>query len=84
MSAAAFPSPMTEIAEMNRIQYDLEYTEGISQKMRIPEMLKVASQAHEDPNVRSQDVTRNVIMHVPDRIVVAGQYTIKPPVVLMQ
>uniref|UniRef100_A0A3Q3WB83 Mitochondrial fission factor n=1 Tax=Mola mola TaxID=94237 RepID=A0A3Q3WB83_MOLML len=72
MSAAAFPSPMTEIAEMNRIQYDLEYTEGISQKMRIPEMLKVASQAHEDPSVRSQDVTRNVIMHVPDRIVVAG------------
>ena len=84
MSEAAFPSPMTEMAEMNRIQYDLDFTEGISQKMRIPEMLKVASQAHEDPNVRSQDVPHNVIMHVPDRIVVAGQYTITPSVVLIQ
>ncbi|XP_073348021.1 mitochondrial fission factor homolog B isoform X2 [Pagrus major] len=72
MNAAAFPSPTAEMAEMNRIQYELEYTEGISQRMRIPEMLKVGSQAHEVPNVGSQDVHHSVIMQVPERIVVAG------------
>ncbi|KAI2656394.1 Mitochondrial fission factor [Labeo rohita] len=40
MSGAAFPSPTAEMAEMNRIHYELEYTEGISQRMRIPEQLK--------------------------------------------
>lgn len=72
MSGAAFPSPTTEMAEMNRIQYELEYTEGISQRMRIPEMLKVAPQSNEDTNGRSQDVPHSVIMQVPERIVVAG------------
>ncbi|XP_036973704.1 mitochondrial fission factor homolog B isoform X3 [Acanthopagrus latus] len=72
MSAAAFPSPTAEMAEMNRIQYELEYTEGISQRMRIPEMLKVAPQAHEIPNVGSQDVYQGVIMQVPERIVISG------------
>ncbi|GLD57148.1 mitochondrial fission factor isoform X1 [Lates japonicus] len=60
------------MAEINRIQYELEYTEGISQRMRIPEMLKVAPQAHEDPNVGSQEVPRSVLMQVPERIVIAG------------
>ncbi|XP_039986980.1 mitochondrial fission factor homolog B isoform X3 [Xiphias gladius] len=72
MNGAAFPSPTAEMAEMNRIQYELEYTEGISQRMRIPEMLKVAPQVHEDPNVGSQEVPRSVIMQVPERIVIAG------------
>nr|XP_046244657.1 mitochondrial fission factor homolog B isoform X4 [Scatophagus argus] len=72
MNAAAFPSPTAEMAEINRIQYELEYTEGISQRMRIPEMLKVGPQAHEDPNVGSQEVPHSVIMQVPERIVVAG------------
>lgn len=76
MNAAAFPSPTAEMAEMNRIQYELEYTEGISQRMRIPEMLKVAPQAHEIPNVGSQDVYQGVIMQVPERIVISGQYAI--------
>lgn len=71
MNGAAFPSPTAEMAEINRIQYELEYTEGISQRMRIPEMLKVAPQAHEDPNFGSQEVPHSVIMHVPERIVVA-------------
>lgn len=75
MSAAAFPSPTAEMAEINRIQYELEYTEGISQRMRIPEMLKVAPQAREDPNLGSQEVP-HVIMQVPERIVIAGQYSI--------
>lgn len=73
MSAAAFPSPAAEMAEMNRLHYELEYTEGISQRMRIPEMLKVAPQAREDPSVGPQDVHHSVIMQVPERIVVAGQ-----------
>lgn len=73
MNGAAFPSPTADIAEINRIQYELEYTEGISQRMRIPEMLKVAPQAHDDPNVGSQEVPHSVIMQVPERIVVAGE-----------
>lgn len=83
MSAAAFPSPTAEMAEMNRIQYELEYTEGISQRMRIPEMLKVGPHAREDPNVGSQEVPHSVIMQVPERIVIAGQYTIKHSVRVM-
>lgn len=74
MNGAEFPSPTAEMAEMNRIQYELEYTEGISQRMRIPEMLKVAPQISEDPNIGFQDPHR-VIMQVPERIVVAGWYT---------
>ena len=72
MNGAAFPSPTAEMAEMNRIQYELEYTEGISQRMRIPEMLKVAPHPREDPNVGSQEVPHSVIMQVPERIVIAG------------
>lgn len=83
MSAAAFPSPTAEMAEINRIQYELEYTEGISQRMRIPEMLKVAPQAREDPSVGSQEVPPSVIMQVPERIVIAGQYTVKHSVSVM-
>ncbi|XP_034460463.1 mitochondrial fission factor homolog B isoform X6 [Hippoglossus hippoglossus] len=69
MNGAAFPSPTAEMAEMNRIQYELDYTEGISQRMRIPEMLKVAN---EDPNFGSQEVPRSVLMQVPERIVISG------------
>ncbi|XP_035536297.1 mitochondrial fission factor homolog B isoform X1 [Morone saxatilis] len=72
MNRAAFPSPTAEMAEMNRIQYELEYTEGISQRMRIPEMLQVGSQGREDPNVGSQEVPHSVIMQVPERIVITG------------
>uniref|UniRef100_A0AAQ6IFJ2 Mitochondrial fission factor n=1 Tax=Anabas testudineus TaxID=64144 RepID=A0AAQ6IFJ2_ANATE len=72
MNEAVFPSPTTEMAEMNRIQYELEYTEGISQRMRIPEMLKVAPHSFEDPNVGTQNVPHSVTMQVPERIVVAG------------
>ncbi|MEQ2197233.1 hypothetical protein XENOCAPTIV_026052 [Xenoophorus captivus] len=57
------------MAEINRIQYELEYTEGISQKMRIPQKLKVAPQAHHEPSVGLQEVTPSVIMQVPERIV---------------
>ncbi|KAM6931902.1 mitochondrial fission factor homolog B isoform 1-T1 [Lycodopsis pacificus] len=72
MNGAAFPSPMAEMAEMNRIQYELDYTEGISQRMRIPEMLKVAPHGRDDPNLGSQEVPHSVIMQVPERIVISG------------
>ncbi|KAM3875444.1 mitochondrial fission factor homolog B [Diretmus argenteus] len=72
MNGAAFPSPTAEMAEMNRIHYELEYTEGISQRMRIPEMLKVASHAPEDPDAGSQHFSHSVMMQVPERILVAG------------
>ncbi|KAM4627116.1 mitochondrial fission factor homolog B isoform 2-T2 [Polymixia lowei] len=72
MNGAAFPSPTAEMAEMNRIHYELEYTEGISQRMRIPEMLKVAPYGPEDPDVGSQEFPHSVMMQVPERIVVAG------------
>ncbi|XP_078245327.1 mitochondrial fission factor isoform X4 [Pogona vitticeps] len=74
MSTATFPSPAAEIAEMNRIQYEMEYTEGISQRMRVPEKLKVAP-----PNADLEQgapegglPNASVTMQVPERIVVAG------------
>lgn len=74
MNAAAFPSPTAEMAEINRIQYELDYTEGISQKMRVPDMLKVAPQVHDGPiTLGPQDVHPSVVMQVPDRIVIAGE-----------
>ncbi|XP_029028263.1 mitochondrial fission factor homolog B isoform X1 [Betta splendens] len=89
MSGAAFPSPTGEMAEMNRIQYELEYTEGISQRMRIPEMLKVAPHTREESSVGSQDLPHSVTMQVPERIVVTGdsndtQYSIPRDLDLIQ
>lgn len=74
MSGAAFPSPTAaEMAEISRIQYEMEYTEGISQRMRVPERLKVAP-PNADLEQEFQEGVPNasVIMQVPERIVVAG------------
>ncbi|XP_064830675.1 mitochondrial fission factor homolog A-like isoform X2 [Oncorhynchus masou masou] len=71
MNEAAFPSPTAEMAEMNRIHYELEYTEGISQRMRIPEMLKIGPYGHDNPEAGSHDL-HNVMMQVPERIVMSG------------
>lgn len=58
---------------MNRIHYELEYTEGISQRMRIPETLKVApeNQAGSLP-LHQPLLAHTTLMQVPERIVVAG------------
>lgn len=86
MSTTAFPSPAAEMAEMNRIQYEMEYTEGINQRMRVPEKLKVAPpnadlehSAHEGgiPNA-------SVTMQVPERIVVAGTFAFRWTEVIKQ
>ncbi|KAK2119984.1 hypothetical protein P7K49_001370 [Saguinus oedipus] len=61
------------MAEISRIQCEMEYTEGISQRMRVPEKLKVAP-----PNVdleqgfQERIPNASVRMQFPERIVVAG------------
>lgn len=61
-----------DMAEMNRIQYELDYTEGISQQMRIPDRLKIGSNSSEDHAGLLLEETHSTMMHVPERIVVAG------------
>ncbi|XP_006890354.1 PREDICTED: mitochondrial fission factor isoform X4 [Elephantulus edwardii] len=74
VSGAAFPSPTaSEMAEISRIQYEMEYTEGISQRMRVPEKLKVAPpNADLEQGFQEGAPNASVIMQVPERIVVAG------------
>ncbi|XP_048020238.1 mitochondrial fission factor homolog A [Megalobrama amblycephala] len=71
MSEADF-FPSADMAEINRIHYELEYTEGISQQMRIPERLKIASSSSEEPPGLPLDASHSTMMHVPERIVIAG------------
>ncbi|CAL8361818.1 unnamed protein product [Merluccius merluccius] len=71
MNGAAFPSPTADMAEMNRIHYELEYTEGISQQMRIPEMLKVAPYSENQGSGLHDFHHSSVMMQVPERIVIA-------------
>lgn len=73
MSGPTFTSPSAEVAEMNRIHYEMEYTEGISQRMRIPETLKVASEKQTGALPLQQPLPiHTALMQVPERIVVAG------------
>ncbi|XP_019388585.1 PREDICTED: mitochondrial fission factor isoform X6 [Crocodylus porosus] len=73
MSGPTFPSPAAEVAEINRLQYEMEYTEGISQRMRVPEKLKVAPPtASLEQSIQEGLPNASVTMQVPERIVVAG------------
>ncbi|XP_039671064.1 mitochondrial fission factor homolog A-like isoform X2 [Perca fluviatilis] len=68
-----FTSPSAQVAEMNRIHYELEYTEDISQRMRIPETLKVASgNQMESQSLQQPLAIHTTLMQVPDRIIIAG------------
>ncbi|KAH0513454.1 Mitochondrial fission factor [Microtus ochrogaster] len=61
------------MAEISRIQYEMEYTEGISQRMRVPEKLKVApGNADLEQGFQEGIPNAGVIMQVPERIVVTG------------
>ncbi|KAM9087989.1 mitochondrial fission factor-like [Megaptera novaeangliae] len=61
------------MAEISRIQYEMEYTEGISQQMRVPEKLKVAPpNADLEQGFQEGVSNASVITQVPERIVVAG------------
>lgn len=73
MSGSNFTSPSAEVAEINRIHYELEYTEGISQRMRIPETLKVAADKPPGSLAFEQPLHVHSTMQVPERIVVAGE-----------
>ncbi|XP_025056203.1 mitochondrial fission factor isoform X4 [Alligator sinensis] len=73
MSGPTFSSPAAEMAEINRLQYEMEYTEGISQRMRVPEKLKVAPPtASLEQSIQEGLPNASVTMQVPERIVVAG------------
>ncbi|KAM4604915.1 mitochondrial fission factor homolog A-like [Polymixia lowei] len=73
MSGPTFPPPSAEVAEMNRIHYELEYTEGISQRMRIPETLKVAPENQPGALPPQQPLLpHTTLMQVPERIIIAG------------
>ncbi|XP_036393269.1 mitochondrial fission factor homolog B isoform X3 [Megalops cyprinoides] len=62
---------MEEMAEVSRIHYEIEYTEGISQRMRIPDKLHVAPSASGDHEGACLEAPHHVLMQVPERIVVA-------------
>ena len=63
-----------EVAEMSRIHYQLEYTEGISQRMRIPDTIKVASgNPSESLQFQQPLPIHTTMMQVPERIIVAGE-----------
>ncbi|XP_060690456.1 mitochondrial fission factor homolog B isoform X2 [Hemiscyllium ocellatum] len=72
MNVAAFPSPAADMAEINRIQYEMDYTEGISQRMRVPEKLQVAPEDGEDRWAKGDCQNNTVVMEVPERIFIAG------------
>ncbi|KAM3865823.1 mitochondrial fission factor homolog A-like [Diretmus argenteus] len=73
MSGPTFPSPSMEVTEMNRIHYELEYTEGISQRMRIPDTLKVAPENQTGAMPHQQHLpSHTTLMQVPERIIIAG------------
>uniref|UniRef100_UPI00398EE74A mitochondrial fission factor homolog B isoform X3 n=1 Tax=Pristiophorus japonicus TaxID=55135 RepID=UPI00398EE74A len=74
MSAAAFPSPTADMAEINRIQYEMDYTQGISQRMRVPEKLQVAAEDGEDKWAQGDFHNTTVVMEVPERIFIAGDH----------
>lgn len=75
MSGPTFATPSAEVAQINRIHYELEYTEGISQRMRIPETLKVASDNQTGSLPFQQPLhTHTTLMQVPERIIVAGRH----------
>ncbi|XP_005802419.1 mitochondrial fission factor homolog B-like isoform X1 [Xiphophorus maculatus] len=72
MSGPSF-TPPAEVAEINRIHYELEYTEGISQRMRIPETLKVAPESRSGAALLQPPLpVHTTLMQVPERIVVAS------------
>lgn len=72
--SGSFASPSAEVAEMDRIHFELEYTVGISQRMRIPETLKVASENHPGSlSLQHPLPLHTTMMQVPERIIVAGE-----------
>ncbi|XP_058273825.1 mitochondrial fission factor homolog A isoform X1 [Hemibagrus wyckioides] len=61
-----------DMAEVSRVQYELDYTEGISLQMRIPDRLKVGPDSSMDQPSPFLQESHSTLMQVPDRIIVAG------------
>ncbi|KAF4076331.1 hypothetical protein AMELA_G00213100 [Ameiurus melas] len=61
-----------DLADVSRVRYELDYTEGISQQMRIPDRLKVGPGSSIDPPPQFPEESHSAMMQVPERIVVAG------------
>ncbi|XP_059680240.1 fetal and adult testis-expressed transcript protein [Gavia stellata] len=58
--------------DLNRVRYDLLFTEAISQRMQVPNRLKVAdSFSPVDKEPVTEDVPPSFRMHIPDRISLA-------------
>ncbi|KAJ8280546.1 hypothetical protein GJAV_G00056110 [Gymnothorax javanicus] len=72
MNRAELSLPAEEMAEIDRINYEIEYTEGISQRMRIPEMLRVAPAATDDLESGPVEADPGIMMQVPERILLTG------------
>ncbi|KAF5902922.1 mitochondrial fission factor A-like isoform X1 [Clarias magur] len=70
MSEADFVT--ADMAAISRVQYELDYTEGISHKMRIPDRLKVGPGSVMDQPAPFPEESHSTMMQVPDRIIVAG------------
>ncbi|XP_062337068.1 mitochondrial fission factor homolog A-like [Osmerus eperlanus] len=64
--------PAADEAEMSRIHYELEYTEGISQRMRIPDTLKMGPEGQAGGLSPGALALHPALMHVPERIVISG------------
>uniref|UniRef100_A0A2K5JQB8 Mitochondrial fission factor n=1 Tax=Colobus angolensis palliatus TaxID=336983 RepID=A0A2K5JQB8_COLAP len=73
LGSRALPSlTAAEMTEISQIQYKMQYTEGISQRMKVPEKLKVAP-PNADLEQGFQGVPNaSVIMQVLEWIIVAG------------
>ncbi|XP_051874717.1 mitochondrial fission factor homolog B isoform X6 [Pristis pectinata] len=67
------------MAEINRMQYEMEYTEGISQRMRVPEKLQVAPETAEDRWAKGDFQSTTTVMEVPERIFIAGDHNNSRP-----
>lgn len=61
-----------DVAETSRVLYELDYTVGISQQMRIPDRLKVGPESSMDQPPPFPGESHSTMMQVPNRIVVAG------------
>ncbi|KAI4903155.1 hypothetical protein NFI96_020451 [Prochilodus magdalenae] len=79
-SAAVKKMSEVDMAAINRIQFELDYTEGISQQMRIPDRLKIGPGSSGEHPGALLDPSHSTMMHVPERIVVAGDGSDSRPI----
>lgn len=57
--------------------FDLDYTQEISQKMRVPKNIRVSGDYSEEDPIWGLTTKENVDMNVPERILVVGKFFLK-------